>query len=38
MRAIRTSNRIGGRGIGPLGTTARVVVGGLFVGSVIWAT
>ena len=38
MRAIRTSNRIGGRGrgIGPLGTTARVLAGGLFVGSVTW--
>ncbi len=38
MRSIRTSNRIGGRGrgIGPLGTTARVVVGGLLVGSVTW--
>jgi hypothetical protein len=38
MRAIRTSNRISGRGrgIGPLGTTARVVVGGLLVASVTW--
>jgi hypothetical protein len=38
MRAIRTSNRIGGRGrgIGPLGTTARVVVGGLLLASVTW--
>jgi hypothetical protein len=39
MTATRsTSNRISGRkrGIGPLGTSARVVVGGLLVGSVAW--
>jgi hypothetical protein len=37
MTPTPTSNRIGGRRrIGPLGTTARVVVGGLLVGSVTW--
>ena len=36
MKATRTSNRISGRqrGIGPLGTIARVVVGGLLLASV----
>ena len=38
MKATRTSNRISGRqrGIGPLGTIARVVVGGLLLASVTW--
>jgi hypothetical protein len=38
VTATGTGNRIGGRrrSIGPLGTTARVVVGGLLVGSVAW--
>jgi hypothetical protein len=38
MTATCTSNRISGRrrGIGPLGTIARVVIGGLLVGSVAW--
>jgi hypothetical protein len=38
MTATRTSNRIRGRGrgIGPLGTTARVLVGGVLVAGVTW--
>jgi hypothetical protein len=38
MTPTRTSNRISGRrrGIGPLGITARVVVGGLLLASVTW--
>jgi hypothetical protein len=38
MTATQPSNRTGGlrRGIGPLGTTARVVVGGLLLASVTW--
>ena len=40
MTAIQLDTHPGGRrrAIGPLGTTARVLVGGLLLGSVTWAT